>query len=141
MTFIIITIIIILSRQHPPHYRGAGEPRLHRAAAAGEARHQGQHARHGRSHRAHTRVLREVRGCVRGDCNDWPCCRADLVRLLLQRPDTDVNLATYYGTTALTFAIRSGNVAAVGAAANPIYDQYCALHTRCGSCSPTPAST
>ena len=63
------------------------------------------------------------------------------MRLLLQRPDTDVNLATYYGTTALTFAIRSGNVAAVGAAANPIYDHYCALHTRCGSCWPTPAST
>ena len=69
------------------------------------------------------------------------CCRADLVRLLLQRPDTDVNLATYYGTTALTFAIRSGNVAAVGAAANAIYDLYRALHTRCGSCWPTPAST
>ena len=63
------------------------------------------------------------------------------MRLLLQRPDTDVNLATYYGTTALTFAIRSGNVAAVGATANAIYDLYCALHTRCGSCSPTPAST
>ena len=63
------------------------------------------------------------------------------MRLLLQRPDTDVNLATYYGTTALTFAIRSGNVAAVGTAANAIYDLYCALHTRCGSCSPTPAST
>ena len=29
-----------------------------------------------------------------------------LVKLLLKRPDTDVNLATYYGTTALTCAIR-----------------------------------
>jgi hypothetical protein len=29
------------------------------------------------------------------------------VRLLLERQDTDVNLATYYGTTALTYAIRS----------------------------------
>ena len=34
-------------------------------------------------------------------------CAATLsVRLLLERQDTDVNLATYYGTTALTYAIR-----------------------------------
>ena len=29
------------------------------------------------------------------------------------RPDTDINLATYYGTTALTYAIRCGNDEAV----------------------------
>ena len=39
--------------------------------------------------------------------------RSDLLKLFLQRPDVDVNIATYYGTTALTFAIRNGNVAAV----------------------------
>ena len=39
--------------------------------------------------------------------------RSDLVKLLIQRPDVDVNLSTYYGTTALTFAIRNGNVSAV----------------------------
>ena len=36
-----------------------------------------------------------------------------MVKLFLQRPDVDVNLSTYYGTTALTFAIRNGNVSAV----------------------------
>ena len=48
------------------------------------------------------------------------------MRLLLQRPDTDVNLATYYGTTALTFAIRSGNVAAVGPQLTP--SMICTVH-------------
>ena len=38
--------------------------------------------------------------------------RSDLVKLFLLRPDVDVNLSTYYGTTALTFAIRNGNVSA-----------------------------
>ena len=32
--------------------------------------------------------------------------RSDIVKTLLSRHDVDVNLATYYGTTALTFAIR-----------------------------------
>ena len=40
--------------------------------------------------------------------------RSDIVRILLKRPDVDVNLATYYGTTALTYAIRNGNMMAVG---------------------------
>jgi len=44
--------------------------------------------------------------------------RPDIVNLLLQRPDTDVNLATYYGTTALTCAIRNGNLDAVKALIN-----------------------
>ena len=39
--------------------------------------------------------------------------RLDIVRILVKRPDVDVNLASYYGTTALTFAIRNGNAAAV----------------------------
>ena len=39
--------------------------------------------------------------------------RSDIVRILVKRPDVDVNLASYYGTTALTFAIRNGNAAAV----------------------------
>ena len=42
------------------------------------------------------------------------CFRSDIVRILLKRPDVDVNLATYYGTTALTYAIRNGNMIAVG---------------------------
>ena len=32
--------------------------------------------------------------------------RPDLVALLISRPDTDVNMATYFGTTALTYSIR-----------------------------------
>jgi len=39
--------------------------------------------------------------------------RADYVALLLSHPEIDVNLATYYGTTALTYSIRSGNDQAV----------------------------
>ncbi len=35
-------------------------------------------------------------------CQDRP----DMVSMLLSRSDTDINLATYYGTTALTYAIR-----------------------------------
>jgi ankyrin repeat protein len=31
---------------------------------------------------------------------------SDIVALLLSRPDTDINIATYYGTTALTYGIR-----------------------------------
>ena len=42
-------------------------------------------------------------------CSD----RADIVSLLISRPDTDVNIATYYGTTALTYAVRCGNDEAV----------------------------
>ena len=56
------------------------------------------------------------------------------MRLLLQRPDTDVNLATYYGTTALTFAIRSGNVAAVGPQLLAITDRL--AEVRCPSSIP-----
>ena len=33
--------------------------------------------------------------------------------VLLTVPDVDINLATYYGTTALTYAIRCGNEEAV----------------------------
>ena len=51
-------------------------------------------------------------GTVRG-VYDEDVPRSDLVKLLIQRPDVDVNLSTYYGTTALTFAIRNGNVSAV----------------------------
>ena len=32
--------------------------------------------------------------------------RADYVHLLLSHPEIDPNLATYFGTTALTYAIR-----------------------------------
>ena len=32
--------------------------------------------------------------------------RPDLVALLIARPDTDVNMSTYFGTTALTYSIR-----------------------------------
>ena len=39
--------------------------------------------------------------------------RSDIVKILLKRVDIDVNLSTYYGTTALTYAIRNGNVMAV----------------------------
>ena len=39
--------------------------------------------------------------------------RSDIVTILLKRPNVDVNLATYYGTTALTYAIRNGNMSAV----------------------------
>ncbi|TRY74767.1 hypothetical protein TCAL_05674 [Tigriopus californicus] len=42
-------------------------------------------------------------------CQDRP----DFVRMILARADTDVNMATYFGTTALTYAIRCGNEEAV----------------------------
>ena len=38
---------------------------------------------------------------------------AEIVAILLTVPNVDINLATYYGATALTYAIRCGNEEAV----------------------------
>ncbi|QQP33136.1 Uncharacterized protein FKW44_024416, partial [Caligus rogercresseyi] len=39
--------------------------------------------------------------------------RPDFVRILLTRPETQINLSTYFGSSALTYAVRNGNTEAV----------------------------
>ncbi|XP_040570999.1 uncharacterized protein [Lepeophtheirus salmonis] len=39
--------------------------------------------------------------------------RPDFVKILISRPETQINLSTYFGSSALTYAIRNGNTEAV----------------------------